>query len=150
MFSFYGNASHRKCRDVILLLLVCFAWSQTIVDVWLTHAFTSAQMKNDDDAFSWSIWDLSLQVIHQCLCHGEGCNKSFESAAGTGSKNQRWPLFIKTSIHATRDNLLRVSNITTCATKFITFGTEIHDNMFWWKILMQKKSKSNSRYILFY
>ena len=79
-------------------------------------------------AFPWSIWDLSLQVIHRCLCHGDGCNKSFESAAG--SKSNQWPLFIKTSIYATRDYLLCVLHITTCATKLNMLGTEIHVNMF--------------------
>ena len=136
-FLFNGKASHSKCHDVILLLLVCFAWLQTIVDVWLTHAYTSAQIKNDDNAFSWSIWDLSLQVIHQCLCHGDGCNKSFESAAG--SKSNQWPLFIKTSIYATRDYLLCVLHITTCATKLNMLGTEIHVNMFEFQCIRKVK-----------
>ena len=31
---------------------------------------------------SWLIFIHSLKVIHNCFCHGDGCNKSFDTAAG--------------------------------------------------------------------
>ena len=43
-----------------------------------------------------------MQVIHQCLCQGDGCNKSFESAAGSRKSpekifhpNYQWQSHIK-------------------------------------------------------
>ena len=36
-----------------------------------------------DSRLLWSIFIHSLKVIHTCFCHGDGCNKSFDTAAGS-------------------------------------------------------------------
>lgn len=36
-----------------------------------------------DSRLLWSIFIHSLKVIHTCFCHGNGCNKSFDTAAGS-------------------------------------------------------------------